>query len=360
MTRIAFAADIHVGNHKRHGGPIVAGMNDRCRLVIATLRRAVELAEQRQCERLYVLGDLFDTVRPEPQVITAVQNALRGGLEIRLLMGNHDQVSTTKNDHALGPLEAVGGVDVIDETELHGFGGDIEIIAVPFRPGPAAEWFPPAVEEMAAHLSTRSDQWIGRLLVFHLGIEDEHTQAFLKGAHDSIPKDTVAQLMSKLDIDVALAGNWHSHRTWNARSIIQVGTLCPTGWDNPGFEGYGRVAIYDSQFRKVTFEEIPGPRFSIAKSDGDIEEAMAHVAERNRVYVRDEYGYGGAPLEGLAARELSVGQADVKSAARMAAGAARSATTLDEALANFVEEMPLEEGVDRAAVLGRVKGYLSK
>jgi hypothetical protein len=45
-------------------------------------------------------------------------------------------------------------------------------------------------------------------------------------------------------------------------------------------------------------------------------------------------------------------------ATRAAAGAARGKDTLDEALAAFVAEMPLAEGVEREAVLKRCRAFL--
>ena len=49
-----------------------------------------------------------------------------------------------------------------------------------------------------------------------------------------------------------------------------------------------------------------------------------------------------------------------QAAARTAATAARSAETLEEALAQFVAGMPLPEGVSRERVVERARKYLAK
>jgi hypothetical protein len=50
MTKAAFIADGHIGNHQRCGGAISYGMNERCRQALDVLCRAGELVVAEGCD----------------------------------------------------------------------------------------------------------------------------------------------------------------------------------------------------------------------------------------------------------------------------------------------------------------------
>jgi hypothetical protein len=68
----------------------------------------------------------------------------------------------------------------------------------------------------------------------------------------------------------------HKH---DMRWIMQIGSLCPTGWDNAGLDGYGTVALWDTDTQALTWRVLPGPRFCVARS-ADEEESIIGVAKR--------------------------------------------------------------------------------
>ena len=95
MSRWAFVADVHVGNHALFATPTEdAGINSRARRVIDTLAASVSMANTNECTYFCVLGDLFDISKPNPALIDATAHALRQFEgEVILLRGNHDMVS---------------------------------------------------------------------------------------------------------------------------------------------------------------------------------------------------------------------------------------------------------------------------
>src|SRR5882724_6254079 len=109
--RIAFVADPHIANFPAHGGPAIAGINRRCQLTLDTLELAAAKANALDCECFVVLGDLYDTTRPLPQIETAVRKRLSkfDGF-VLLLMGNHDRNSGLAGDHALGPTAGAANI----------------------------------------------------------------------------------------------------------------------------------------------------------------------------------------------------------------------------------------------------------
>jgi hypothetical protein len=294
-------------------------------------------------------------------------------------------VSTDDGDHSLGPLGVLEDVRVIEEPALVRLGGapgkpEVEVFAVPFFPGSHAARLPGILESLAVQGGPRGAGTSLPLcvLALHSGISDKATEPWLQKAQDSIPADTLADLMREHDIGVAVAGHWHKHRAWDfsfhgvpkgdgTARITQLGALCPTGWNNPGVEGYGTLAFCDSRSNAdlLTCLTVPGPRFLIGAAGAEAAEKAGH-----KVYVKwptttEEEGKDAAAALAklkkagvIVAGEVEQDRLESEVAARSAAMVARSADTLAEALAAFVKEMPLPEGVERAAVLERAKAYL--
>lgn len=119
---------------------------------------------------------------------------------------------------------------------------------------------------------------------------------------------------------------------------------------------------------RMTRIEIPGPRFLKL---GPGENWDANQTAGCQVYVQiecdpknitaniqalDEAKAGGLIVGGSVIPD----KVKVRTAARQAATLARSADTLDEAVAAYVGKMPLAEGVDRDEVLNMVRGYLAQ
>ena len=361
-----FCADLHVGNHRRAGGPIVGGMNTRCRETIEVLDRAVDLAIQKS-EPLIVAGDIFDSSKPNPQQVAAVQRSLvkarQAKVLIILLAGNHDQYSDGQFDNALAPLQH--HAMVVSTPTVHTV-RDTDLVLLPARSGAAVEWLLPTLEELLGQRrATRP-----RILVLHCGIETKETPPWLKGAHDSVPVSLLLNhAMLRHSIEQTFAGNWHEYGRWHQRgaSVTQCGALCPTGWDNSGLDPYGRVCRDDG-----TSITIPGPRFvsiwreQVNAAMADMLQAMRH--DQHHVYVRAVVPIAQMATAAKRAAELSDDRFTVvvepstdemEVAARQATEAVKSTVRFDDALARFVAFMPLKDGVDRQNVLELSKRYVS-
>lgn len=367
MSKIAFIADLHIANHRVFGGPLTSGINARCQLTLDALSSAVAAAQQAGCGALVIAGDLFDTTRPEPQIVAEVQKLLNvADLHVVLLLGNHDMFSMAKGDHSIGPLEPVA--DIVTEPTLMTLARDVKTLMVPFEPGPALEWLPKRVDALLG-----GKPLPGAVLVTHVGISTHDDPPFLKAAHDQVPAHLLGDLCTKYGIRAVFAGNWHSHREFNLSApnfakAYQIGTLCPTGWDNPGTERYGTVPIFDSAEAKHVKQvfEVPGPRFlnlTIDTLRALQPKAPFSLYVRTRVAEADvvEAGRLCETLKEqgqLTAYEVLIDDAEVRAQARTAATVARSATTLEGALTSFVEQMPLPDNIDRQEVLARAKAFL--
>lgn len=364
--RIAWVADVHLGNHKIYGGELKSGVNDRASMVLASLKAAYNLARDAGCKKLFIVGDLFDTSKPSPQLITAVMGVVmyggKLGIHTYAMLGNHDMESAALGDHAMGPLVSVA--TVLEKPEIIQL-DDTEVWAVPFQAGKAEDWLPLVLAEVGKRAGAGSSA-SSRVLALHLGLRDGKTPPWLVGSHDSIGVELVKELQRRHDIDAVFAGNWHNPATWG--SIVQIGTLCPTGFDNPGTE-FGTMAVYDSKRPKdANVLDVPGPRFLKLDDAAGLEGLEATSAYRLYVRVKCDLTTREATEQAIAkaveqerivAGEAVVDTHDTQVALRQAAGATRSAESVDEAVAAFVKAMPLDgDSAFRAEVLAKVKQFL--
>ena len=375
MSRpIAVCADVHIGNHKRMASASVSGINGRARLVLSALQSAVDKAKDADARAFIVAGDLFDYQRPEPQLIAAVQDIFAGFKDdsstVILLVGNHDQVSDGPGDHALGPLAPVATIVERPEQWIEWNLG-IDIALVPFIP-PGAN-VQQAIDDALRSMS-RPTAAVGAkasALVVHLGIRDAKTAPWLRDSHDAIDASAIAEIARFFGRGIVFAGNWHDRRTWRFGSaaagyvdVVQAGALCPTGWDNPGWDGYG-LTLWDPEDGSYEFVEVPGPRF-VKAAPGEVADVERRASRDDRTaFVEVSVGVEEARELRAKDMKLSAAQLDIvvdrsvqKAKARTAGIAARSVSGVEEAVEKYVKRMDLGEGVDRAEVASIARGLI--
>lgn len=375
-SKLAFVADIHIANHKRLGGPIVSGINQRARLILDALGRAIDEANARDCDAFIVLGDLFDHHKPSPQLLSAVQKLLEKAPSPILLVGNHDVASAEPGDHALGPLDPVA--QIVDRPTVERLQG-VDLILLPFHPDPGDSYAPRALEEVARPLGPmetlvpgrRGGQEIRpverprRVVGLHLGIRDDVLPEYLRTSPDSIDLTLLTAEMRRAGVEAAFAGNWHERKDWTVgeERVYQVSALVPTGWDNPGVEHYGWMSIFDAGTGKVEQVQIHGPRFLSVVPDFLLPD-LPHLFIEWKV-PPDQLEAAGDRLremEGL--RQIVAGSAvpDARIAeqkARTAALEARSEESIAGAVEAYVAEMDIPAGVERREVFDVVQAALA-
>lgn len=372
MRPIAFVADVHVGNHRRFGGPATAGVNRRCREALDVLRGAVDCAADAGCVALVVAGDLFDTPKPEPQIIAATAAVLTHArarcLDVHLLVGNHEQATEAVGDHALGPLGAIPGVAVYDAPTGVRV-GDAYCALLPYR-ARSGKRLP---EDMTAAVG-QAARFVEReavAVVAHVGIAHAATPRFLATASDAIPLDAAGRLLDAADAMLLVAGHWHTHASLRpatadaSQRVVQLGALCPTGWDNPG-DDYGHVWLWSGGTNLRVLARAPGPRFLRLGLD----EATRLAPDPGlRVYLRlavapEEVRAGGDLLDAMiadgrvVAGELELARAVHAPEVAAAVRNVRAPDSLEEAVAEFVGGMAVPDGADRARIGARALTYL--
>jgi DNA repair exonuclease SbcCD nuclease subunit len=358
---IGIIADVHLANHRQMGGQTVAGLNLRARETAGVLQTTARLAQEAGCTDLIVAGDLFDTARPAPQLITAALDALRGP-RLTALVGNHDQVSSTPGDHALGPFGYAVDWEVVDRPLVFG-----RLAMVPFERSTDQ----PALDRLASVLASgHLDP--GALLVIHAGIDDGTTPPWLRGSPGSVELGALVDLCTRHGITAVCAGDWHVQRRWDVRGVqvAQVGALVPTGWDNPGLDGYGGLVTWDGKTLRTY--QIPGPRFlAVTSVDGLASHlASAHPEHLIRAQVTvplDQIASTEQALQDLATRHPRLVGWRVLPDGRMlaeqtqdAVAAVQDTTHQADRLAEYLARCPIPEGVDRMRVQALCEGALAQ
>jgi DNA repair exonuclease SbcCD nuclease subunit len=375
MPRLLFTADHHIGNHGRFGGPARGGINVRGRMAIAVTRSAHELARRLGCIAHVVCGDLFDSSRPSPPLITKTAKALSGGPEAIVLVGNHDYHSGESDDTATSPLALCDTIRLVEQASVLELDG-AELWAVPYAivdgRGPA-DLLTITLGELAKGRPQRPAQ--PRVLVLHMGIGDEGTPEHLRATTGWVAADDIQEACQTHEIRWVFAGDWHHPQVWRPglrgdhtrpgiATIVQCGTLCPTGFGDDGFER-GRAWLLDLDAGTLEQHVIEGPRFVRAESV----DTLDLPDEAGTIYVEVTTTAERMPAERAAVEQLAksgvisagsvrVDKKDVQAATRRAASRARDRRGMLEAASEYVAAMALEPGADRAQVREIVLAHL--
>lgn len=357
---IAFIADCHIGNHQKCAGETsFLGMNSRCMLTIKALEDAYIKAKSLEVRHIVICGDLFDNPRPTPQMVEAVQRIV-DTIPTTILIGNHDRVSDSEKHYAEAPLWPVA--DIVDKPVVKRI-NDIPIMCIPFRRNSASKWLPTVVADLAKSVSGTA------ALAVHLGIRDENSASFLQEADDAIDVGVLRKLMRHFGISNVFAGNWHDHKVWSLKdvgTVVQCGALAPTGWNNPGLTGYGRLVLFNGS--SIAAHEIAGPRF-IDSETIPLMQLKKLKEHGHTVYIKlnakpDSVSELSSKLEEvrscdlIAGWDVAVDRRDADTALKNAAVQVKSSDTLDVALKKHIATLKLPNSVTEQEILERTKGFL--
>lgn len=377
MAKLALVADCHIANHRRWGGPVEGGINQRGWECVKVLELAAAAALRHSCAAMFVLGDLFDNTRPSPSLVAATIRSLKAAhMPVYVILGNHDRQSMHALDQACASMEAVADIHVVTEPQLvrglMAATGGVEIGMVPYALGEAKDW-------LAAGMAAIEWQHSERIVLTHCGIWDDDTPAYMKATKDSVGLGHVRWLCDAHQVKFFAAGNWHDPASWRpdtvGRPLVVIpGTLIPHNFSDP--QEHGRVVIYDTVSIQWTAIKLPTPLFlkSIMLSNRSneilIETIRNHysAADAARAYVRLTVDNGNAAnalqlRDSIIARwpmtvvHIEVGEKAPERAVKDAARAAISANESGATLMEYAELTEVEEPGTRDGVARRLGEY---
>ena len=355
---LAVIFDPHFWPHRRHGGPLVKGINRRGSLCLDVGRRVVDTVNSKGAS-LIVAGDLVDSAGPvSPQFAHALRETLgECGQSVTLMLGNHDM--TSDGDHSLG-VYTQSRVSVAD---------DISFFADGCGWGERMSWADACLVPFHRDIRDARVRDVP-LVIAHFGVYDDNFPAWAKKAKGAWHVNALFAFMKERNIKCLLAGDWHSRQVWQTlqpdlstfkmsregetliirgeQCIMQGGALCPTGFDNPGLHGYGTLAFWDTDEHRLSWQEMPGPRFCVARSE---EEEQAIVEEArclgHNLFLRRYYeGERPATPPGLEAYEALPAIVERAAAAHIPGDLWPSATPQQQAqllVSHWLETLPMED-----------------
>jgi hypothetical protein len=347
------------------GEQAVGSINTRCKLALDTFKYALSLAKLAKCSAFVVCGDLFDTDKPEPAIIRAVQNVIeQAGLKVYLLVGNHDRTSDAPYDHALAPLS---GVAFVAEHPCIARVDDCDVL---FYPHMAADM---TCGDVQQHMPYAPNGASVRYIAIHRGVYTDRMPKYLHSGK-ALSLGQARQLRESRGAKAMFCGDYHETEAWSAPdSIVQCGALVPTGWDQTGFSTCGRMYVMDGDQLHVV--SVPGPRFKTVEWAEDLFDRLHELqpleVEASRLFVqvrvqatqlqvaRETLEQHGGQVLGVVpvVYEFVVKDDAAKEASHRAAACARASETLNDALAAYVEQLALTP-FQRNEVLSRCQGYL--
>lgn len=350
---LAVTADVHVGNHAAREDPPKAGLNQRCRAALDVFGRSIRVAQQRGAGLYAVAGDLIHQRRPEPAVIAATNRVLEREAQTIptvVIPGNHEMLDATASEGntACEPLYAQATVP--RDPEWFPLGEWASVLAVPFTSeAPMADYLEVVLKRYKDDTSGRQ-----KILVTHVGVFDEASPHWLRG-NDAIRVDSLLEFLGANGFTAAFVGNFHQHQVWKRDGLLvcQVGTLCPASYSDEGvFPNVGGMALYDG--KEVDLVEIPGPRYVKLDGADSVEELLQrHRGSTFHVRAPSAEGFDNIP-------DVLLDVAEERKVEPAAQATLPQAEDAGEAIENFVQEMELDDGVERPAVLKTARDFWTK
>lgn len=252
--RVAVCADLQFCQQHSYSHLTPAGAS---RLVdrIECFRWIIDAAVKRKCERLYVLGDIFDSrTSIDLPVLDAVCRAFRTGSEripIRVTAGNHDvylRDSRVTSLHAL----ATNRITVIDKMRVMRLGSK-RVACIPWVDDPA-------VFKKRLDRATRQ------------GVDYVFGHAMIEGAVPQA-KGLPLEWFTKGPWRIALFGDVHQPISLNEKPVPFVGYVgCPMHMHFGDADGVRGFMVIDTDTDELEFiENKTSPRFCVVDSLEDLD-----------------------------------------------------------------------------------------
>lgn len=238
---ILVLGDTHIGNLKAFGGPIREGLNERCRLTLRTLDRALAGAVRRGVKDVVQLGDLFDNARPSPAVVDAtIRVLMRHPVRYWILAGNHDRASFDAPS-AVSVLAHLDGVRVFEDLEQVNI-GHLRCTMVPYTARTAAE-----AMDQASDLGPRD------VTFAHYGLAETAIELTLPDFFR----------MGQAPSGLTVTGHKHLHtmQSWTTIKVINLGAFMPVTFGDRNLVRPQYLQFYGPPFL-VEHGEYPGMNYT--------------------------------------------------------------------------------------------------
>ena len=232
MARFIHSADWQLGARFKQFGT-KGDLLRKARL--ATLRRALELAQKKTVDAFLIAGDLFEDNQVEDSLVAAVLDLFRefASVPIYILPGNHDPITGPESVWKRKPfLQSPGHIHVLTEPGVTEVGHDAFLVASPLQQKLSTIDPSLLLVDLARSLPSTA---------IKVGIT--HGALAIDGKHQANDFPIALNAASRAGLDYLAIGHWHN---WLADTdggrIVMPGTPEPDQFDQAGS---GNVALVE-------------------------------------------------------------------------------------------------------------------
>lgn len=251
--RIAICADLHLNNNS-YGKIMDDGLPLKVHDNFAALKFFVDQCIEQKINRVVVVGDVYDNPGPTSKIRALfndhVQKLLNAGIEVRILVGNHD---TCMEHHALSPIKGWNNkLMVIENKNIEADGTNV-FAYIPHSKD--IESKKETFKEVIDKLKETSKKLKGkRLVIFgHFSVSGSMNNDVCTHYN---AKDPSTSDLEDIGCEAFFLGHFHKHQKLSEKqSIYYVGSLERQTFserDQP--KGY---CIYDTETKEVEYIQTP-------------------------------------------------------------------------------------------------------
>lgn len=274
MAKFLFFSDLHCHAHSQYSHQLPNGRNSRLQDCLNIIDQARQVAVDRQCSAVILVGDLFHSrTKIDVDVFSATWSAIKdladAGLHVVLVKGNHDSYTKIGETHSLEAFKPIAHVvDVPQRFEIAG----CSFVAEPYTPN---------VGDLIGRLEASAP---ADILLLHQALREGSIGAAGLTGHGEIGLNDLQ--LSKWRY--AIAGDFHK------KQVLAIGKFRYCG--SPLQLTFGEkdeqkeFSLLDTD--TWTFEDIPtaAPRFFVFESPEAYAAAQASGAVRPDIdFVRIVY-----------------------------------------------------------------------
>lgn len=255
MKHFVAFSDLHL-HAWNYGATIVNGKNSRLEQQVKVVKSIVSYCKEREIQEVVFCGDLFHTSTITAEVSQAAYQAFKGfkenGIQLTVLVGNHDQSSRTGGIHALSWL---GDHGKLIERCL----GEVDS---PRIAGLPAYFFPYTADEDTLKGWLREVNQVRCFMFFHQGVGGVEINS--KGF---TLNEILTPAMVPGNCALALTGHYHSFKPVSGNLVIP-GSTTQLNWGDEGEpRGWLDVTVDGEQVTEINMIESKAPKFITISED---------------------------------------------------------------------------------------------
>jgi exonuclease SbcD len=269
ILKLFFTSDLHLGITTWGKLNPVTGVNTMVEKYVQELRESLRRLIEARASVWIIAGDVFHVRTPANYVRQAfteiVQEALDNGIEVYVMLGNHDQLISLGTRSNLGEVAVlkIPGLKVIEKSCIMGIKG-LTVVFLPWQPKPA-DIVADAQRLIAQVAPTEMAIVVGHFSVD--GAEIGTEKMFELQGSGTVPKEALIDPKIK----VVMLGHIHKRQVLKKKGLIQyIGSMERIDMSERGQEKGSTLLTVDFKAKEIDIDFIEGTAQRYEQIDIDL------------------------------------------------------------------------------------------